>query len=406
MNRRVFFLEIFGEVPYKVGSLLLHHRGATLSFLCRESKLSKKEVIKAISLFIHFGVVGYYNYKCTGFRYYIKEGHLEIYNYPVYLNHIERNYGEKALELGAEALVYGVISGESLSPESLQISEKLLNDQIFVDSLENCSENRKRLKEETPPIKKRNLFLSLEKIRNAFIKELLEKEIEKVFGKKAKEIFSILLSAYPIPMPFKILLQRAEKTSLVGGSGILHGEGLSLEGSVREYVRYLVGYGAVIDSFEKYIVNYDGMIQKIKIDRILEYYRKELGESAALILSLLFSREYIEDKFIQKHILLEASFCKKGLFSLLSDGAISIQMVPRTTECLPSRSFHLWKGNSIICMEVIKRKLQEKIGLLYLDLQKHMENAHLIGRMDYIHKTDGIFSSLEHLHILYFIFGI
>lgn len=406
MSRRVFFLEVFGETPAAVGYLLLHHRGATLSFLCRESNLSKKEVIKALSLFIHFGIVGYYNYKCTGFRYYVKEGHLEIYNYPVYLQYIGRKYGDKALEISSEILVRGVVSGESLSPEALEVSEKLLNEGVFVDALEGPSENRKRVKEEAPPVKKRNLFLALEKIRNAFIKELVEEEIERALGARAKEIFSLLLSAYPLPMPLKILLQRAEKTSLANASGILHGESLSLESSVGEYLKYLIGYGAVTESFEKYTVNYEGMVQKIKTDRVLEYYRREAGDSGSLILSLLFSRDYVEDKFVQKHLLLDSSLCKKGLFSLLAEGAISIQMIPRTSECLPSRSFQLWRASPEMCTEIIKRQLQEKIGLLYLELQKQMKSSYLVAHMDHPHKTDGIFLALDQLHILYFIFGI
>ncbi|KAI5184351.1 hypothetical protein NEHOM01_0096 [Nematocida homosporus] len=424
-SKRVFFLETFGEIAARVGYYLLEHRETSLIGLCGVLKLSKKEVAKALSLLIHFGIVGFNNFRGNMVRYYVQKDLSEMVNRPVYLDWAERTYGMAGLALVMETSLKGVLRSEEVPVEYIEMYRRLLVDGILVDKkvvdnsagigtaglgigdgLVKRAKVSEKQEEKSGEKEKRCLVLSKEKIKARIVADLFEAEIERRFTKGTRVVFAVINNQHPVPATLRTVLQKLEGVELGKDGCIIDGEKMEREEWVQEHLHYLKAFGVISGPFEKYSVNYDWFLQQIKIGLVTNYVQTVSGESVSTVLSMLLSRGYVEDRFVQKYTLMDASVCKKALFTLLTENIVVAQMVPRTPDCLPSKSFHFWRADPDKVLSSAHHIVYEKINHLYFEIEHSRESKYLLSRADYKHKQETLLGQLERLHTMYFVLGL
>ncbi|KAI5180374.1 hypothetical protein NEOKW01_0678 [Nematocida sp. AWRm80] len=281
----------------------------------------------------------------------------------------------------------------------------------YSDSHQNTesSSQWKKHKEDHPPAEsindclKKKYVLSPDTLRFNIISCMIEDQIEKLFTPQTRMVFCAVKAAGSTSATLKSIIQKLAHSSLVHSSGIHSSRALGIEEVVGEHLKYLAGYGAISGSFDRYQVNYDSLLNSLKNTVSIQYCTTFLGKAIGVILSILLLKGYIEDKFIQKHALLDISDCKKALFSLMSEGIVTTQMVPRTSETLSSKSFHLWCASPQKVHYHLKNCCMDRINQGYLDLFSLNENKDLITLQEYNHKTGMLYGMLERLHAFYFV---
>lgn len=395
-RRRLFFLETFGELPGAVGEHLQKHREKTLAALCREIPYSKMEIAKALSLLIHFGAVGFTN-TMGRFKYFVKEDHGHLVNYPVYLEYLERESGGAAHPVLSELLIKKEMRLAELPPEFVRQLTTWQASGIIAAVGQGGAVKKPKLAESADSPR---MEIALEKVKQGVINQLLEEHLDRQFTPQTKMVFLVVKSLYPLSVPLKTIVQqlallKIQDLAIVGQS--------TLEAATVEHLRYLTGYGVVSASFERYQVNYAECLNKLKLQSLQEYCEKYLEEHSATVVTHLLSRRYIEDKFVQKHLLLENAQCKQALFSLLSEGLVDTQMVPRTPECLPSKSFHFWHADMPTVLVALRARVYARINAAYLELKQCRDHQAVLPRGEYRHKTDALYTALTHLHTIYFV---
>ncbi|OAG29436.1 hypothetical protein NEDG_00569 [Nematocida displodere] len=405
-SKRVFFLEAFGGIPARVGYHLMHNREKTLVHISRSLGLQKKTVAKALSLLIHFGVVGFNNFGGRGFRYLVKESYTHLINNPVYLQYLERAYGAVGLAVGAEMLLQGRLKGSDIPEDMVQVSQKMVQEGVLTENVTESKEVKKIRMEESRDFGAKVLRLSKEKVKERILGERLEQEIEKKFSKQTKIVFAVVRHFYPTTAPFKAIAQRVAMFDLQEDFGMSGVEGMTLEDSVRSHLAYLVAYGAISGSFEKYQLNYEWCVRNLKLTAVLDYCEMHISAGSSSLLALLLSKGYVEDRFLQKHILMDPAQSKSLLFALLSEGLVSTQMVSRTTECLPSKSFHFWHASTSKIFFMLISGLGAKISDCYLELEACKESAEVLPKQEYRHRLETLYKTLESLHLFYFTLGL
>ncbi|KAI5190071.1 hypothetical protein NEMIN01_0856 [Nematocida minor] len=394
-SARVFILEGFGDVCSKIGYYLLNNRDVGLVSIYKNTQLSRKDVIKGLSLLIHFQIVGFANYSGKGTRYFIKNGYSSLNSYPVYIDYAERTYGPFGGQIATEILVRGRIGMNSFPSEMLECARKMIKDGVL--SEESLS-GVKRVKDES----EKYIVFSKRNANAKILSELFNNDITKRFSENTKKVFLAVKSFYPAPSSFVKVLERCKE---FGVQAEEYGE-TSIDAVVQKNLKYLIGYGALSGGYEMYQVNHESYLDKIKKEIALEYCDMFMGPNASTILSMLLSKGYVEDKFVQKYLLMEPSECKKTLFALLADRLISMQMISRTADCAPSKSFHLWSANIRKLLPIVEKKVQEKLNSSYIDLTTLQENKMFIVPSEYKHKTDLIYGVLERLHVFCFVLGL
>jgi len=445
-DKRVFFLELFGELPKIVGYYLMNHKEKTLFALQKELGMSKKEVAKSLSLLIHLGVVQFSKYG-EKVKYSVREEFGALVDAPVYIKYAEEVFGATAGQLVGEVLVNKEIEESSVPEDAKSVVRVLKAAGVLVnagaaekeavgaaEAKEVAESKRRKIGGETASGKvtgvsmvsgdkmtggmmvgdmmvgnsmtgdntvygeKRYTYVE-EKMRKIVVLKMFEEDIEQKFSSSTKCVFSIVESFHPMPAPLKMVLERVGQSRAYS----VHGFSGSLEESVRSDLQYLVAYGALSFNQDRYKVCYEDYLHKMKMEGMLEYCRRHLEDKSNMILSVILSRGYVEDKFVQKHTLLGSAQCKKALVSLMSEGLVHTQMVPRTSDCVSSKSFHLWHTDMKKALAGLKLKVFEKLNGCYLEIKHLKENREYIAHAEYKHKTDQIYCALEHLHMLYFI---
>ncbi|OAG29823.1 hypothetical protein NEIG_01169 [Nematocida sp. ERTm5] len=397
-SERLFILEIFSNVCAKIGYYLLKNKDMSLISIYRNTQIGKKDAIKGLSLLIHFGVVGFTNYTGRGVRYFIKKAHFSIINYPVYIKYCEDVYGPHGSQIAMEVLIRKKIGVGSIPEELMETAKKMIRDGVLTEESVN---GVKRVKEEG----EKYLIFSKKSVDSKILTNFFYNDISQHFTENTKKVFSAIKSFYPAPSPLNRVLERCAEFQVVPES-----TGLStspnINETVQKHIKYLIGYGAVSGGYEMYQVNHESYLDKIKKKVLLEYCDMYIGSTASTVLSMLLSKGYIEDKFIQKHLLLESQECKKTLFLLLSERFVSLQMIPRTADCAPSKSFHLWSANIRKVFGILEQKVQSKLNENYIELSTLEENKLFTVPGEYKQKTDQIFGALEKLHTFCFILSL
>lgn len=392
-NRRVFLLEVFGDICGKIGYYLEKNRDVSLFSICKNTGMGKRDTIKSLSLLIHFGVVGFTNYSGRGVRYFINSSHGSLNNYPLFLNYVDRVYGASGSQIALEVLIRRQLSIGSISEELLTCAKKMLLDRVIQ---EESSSGVKRVKEETGGY----VTFSANSVSSKILNEMLCNDILKQFTDTTKSVFCALGTFHPAPSPLNKVVERCLELGVQPDRGSTHPE------TIHKHIKYLVAYGAVSKNHGIYQVNLQVYLDKIKRNFVLEYCELYIAPFSSTVLSMLLNRRYVEDKFVEKHLLLESSECKKILFMLLSERLISMQMIPRTADCSPSRSFHLWSANLHKTIHVVEQKVHKKLNDTYIELKVLQEKKLFITPSEYKHKTDLIFIALERLHLFCFILGL
>lgn len=401
----------------------MHHQDSTIYSICKALKIKKRDAQKALSLLIHFEIVGFNTYKEDVVKYFLKDKITDTVDSVVYLDYIERIYGVEGFCLGLETCIRKKVKVSDLPEKYIDVYKRMMKDGIIVE--ESLKENLKDTtgKEETEKVKKEKkeeqmraekiARLEKGKIRQKIINEIFENEIEKKFNTQTKTIFRIVSGFYPRAAPIMHIVQRAKHFSMDKNSGVMLDSSFYNESNesyieyvVKVHLSYLAAFGAITESFERYQLNYSWIIERVKIDRMIDYYISEVGEGAGIVLGTLLDKKYIEDKFMQKHVLLEASDLKKTLFSLLEKEIVSIQMIPKTSECISSKSFHLWHVNTEVAISQTKIKVFNKINSCYLEISKCKEEEECSGGEEHKEKLDLLYAELEKLHQFHFILGL
>lgn len=392
---RLFILEVFGKVCSKIGYFLLNNRDMSLSSMNRHIDISRKDLIKGLSLLIHFKIVGFTNYSGRGTRYFIIHKNNSITNYPVYVDYAERTYGEEGAQILAQILIRGRVQKEMIPDSLSKTVEHMIKDSIIT---EESITGVKRLKEDTG----KSFIFSKSQTDARILNEIFCRDITKYFTENTRRVFSAVRSFYPAPSSFSKVLERCREMAVLSETASEKG----FNETVHKHLKYLMGYGAVSGGYEMYQINHEAYIDKIKEGIVMEYCDMYHGPVSSAVLSMVLRREYVEDKFVQKYLLIESSESKRVLFALLSERLVSLQMVPRTADCAPSKSFHLWSSNIHRLIPAVAQKVHEKINRGYLDLSDLQENRMLALPQEYKEKKEALFSSLERLHFFSYVLGL
>ncbi|EHY66478.1 hypothetical protein NEAUS04_0702 [Nematocida ausubeli] len=397
-NERLFILELFGDVCERIGYYLLKNKDTSLISIYKGINSSRKDAVKGLSLLIHFGIVGFTNYSGRGVRYFIKQGHSSLINYPVYISYCETLYGPQGSQIVMEVLLRRKIGMSSIPEELLECAKKMLREGILA---EESAQGVKRVKEDT----ERYLLFSKSAVDSKLLTMFFYNDILSHFSENTKRVFSAVRSFYPAPSPLNRILERCAEFH-VEPEALSSTKTLSMSETVQKHIKYLIGYGAISGGYEMYQVNHESYLDKIKKNVLLEYCDMYIGSIASTVFSMLLNKGYVEDKFIQKHLLLEPQKCKNILFLLLSERFVSLQMIPRTADCAPSKSFHLWSANPRKVFAVLEQKVHSKLNENYIELFCLQKNKLFITPGEYKHKTDQIFNLLEKLHTFCFILSL
>ncbi|KAI5188626.1 hypothetical protein NECID01_0239 [Nematocida sp. AWRm77] len=394
--KRTVFLEVFGEIPSTVGRHLQEHREKTLGALCKEIQHTKMEIAKALSVLIHFEVVGFTNTEGR-FKYFVREEYFYLADCPVYLEYLNRVCEKTEAAILCEMLVKKEVREKDV-PEELRPQIKTLQSKGFIARIGKPKEIK--IPKTSADTEEEGLRVALEKVRQCIVNQLLEETIEKHFTRSTKVVFGIVKSMHPLSVPLKTIVQQI---SLLKIQDLEIAGHTTLESAVNEHLQYLSGYGVLSSSFERYQANLSVCMSKLKVQCLQEYCDRYLEEKTSTVIAHLLSRRYIEDKFMQRHLLMDSAQCKKALFSLLREGLVSTQMVPRTAECMATKSFHFWHADESSVYSALQHKVWTRINACYLELRQCREKQGILTQSEYKHKTDSLYNALAHLHTIYFV---
>lgn len=396
---RLFVLEMFGEVCSKIGYFLLRNKETKLGVMNREIGISRADLMKGLSLLIHFQIVGFTNYAGKGTRYFIRHGINPVINYPVYVDYAEKVYGVSGAQIMAQLLIRRRISENSISNELSAVFGKMVKDGIIA---EEHLEGVKRVKEESG----RQFVFPKKQVDRKIVFDIFCRDVLRHFSENTKKVFCAVRSFHPSPSSLHKLVERCRELGVQSENSTENSTESGFNELVRKNLKYLMGYEAVSGSYEMYQINQEVYLDKIKRNCLLDYCEVYFGPTASAVLSMLLTREYVEDKFVQKYMLIESSECKKVLFSLLSEGLVSLQVIPRTADCAPSKSFHLWSAVIDRTVLKVKQKVFERLNRTYNELFDLEKDRMLVHPSEYREKTESLFCSMERLHEFLFVLGM
>lgn len=357
------------------------HRERSIRQISQNTSLSTRDVIKGLSILVHF------NFVSVGTKSLYSANIPEINRsllLPIYLEYIEKRHGKDGVDISLELINKVSLSTEEVPSQFTPTLEKMAAEGLLSRTERRSQEQEQREKEEEfkeqrekklrgdkdskPPSLHTSLSLNVPRIETKIFHSLLLEDVERRYNTRAKDILQVLLNSYPISLPFSSIPTAAASGSSGSsgsdgsGSGLVEDQSQSLaspERVLREYLTYFVSDGTLTLFNNTYHVNIACLKERLRRQTVSQYISRKIGPEASSIFNLLSSRGAVEDLKLQHHLLMENSAIKKNLMALYSLGLIDTQMIPRTPECLPSKSFHFWRVHPSSSESALKFSLLE-----------------------------------------------
>jgi hypothetical protein len=382
--------EYLGQVPAAVFGYLEGRREEDIEGIAEGTSLSRTECVRGLSILVLHQLVNF-TYS-RGYRYFVDSKMIQAkMNDPVILRYIDRTYGPEGMEAGLE-----LITSRSVGAEREVVRAMALEGIIE----EEKARREKKVKESEGREKKR-FVLNRKKVGEKIIREMVAADIERKYTRQTRAVFSVLLHAHPNPMPLKSVLQRGGESlvlgSDLGGFGFVEGFDedagvITPEQAVKGHLDYLVADGAVLEVVGKYRVDMEALKERCKMGRIVEYIERFHGPRHIRVFSAVSSRGLVEDRSIDNLVLLDKPAARVLLMELYSGGLIDTQVIPRSSECSATKSFHLWRFDRRLVEKNVAKKVFSMIQERCWVLEKREETGER-GR---------IYADLEALHVIYF----
>lgn len=404
---RAFLLDGLARRTRKVGAYLLRNMFRSLAEISLALNLPKKEVAVALTSLISLDVV---KFVCipSGTKYYVCDPLGRLADDPVYLKYLAQSSPDLPLNLAARLVVHRRICLPAEAPpgntgeDTRSALNRMMQEGILrLPATAEPREGNAKRPRQIHGANGQEVELNLNTLRKKIMDKIVSCKVEAQFTKQTAHVLEAVRNCFPAPASFSSILQQSSKFLEINGTGI-RAFPITTEKAVAEHLKYLVAYGAVSAAGERYQLNHTWCLKQIRAAALIEYCENYVTEDGGRLLPLLLAREYVEDKFIQRHSLMDASRAKKALFLLLSENIVQIQMVPKTPECLASKSFHLWRSSIDIASRGVRDNVVARIRDIHKNLFETDGDTCGLAEEEQMGR-EALVATLEHLYHIYFV---